>query len=250
MAPSSRCVVALVLIQDRSLTLARARRSPPSPRSRPRPRSLRPARSCASGRWSRTPGSAPSSSRRSVQMARRFSCTVPRRRVLVRQRCVSFPCSLRTRSSQLTSTLLSCAQPDDYSRLRERQLLYIVSVPGETDWLKQVRSCSPASPPVPWLTRRPRRISMAPLSPVRPLLLSLRMRNRLIHCKQTCRTRSTASLSTPRKPHLLRARAAASTRILPSLISVSSQRCVECLVPSGGLADRVFGSLAALRRVG
>lgn len=65
----------------------------------------------------------------------------------MRQRCVSFPCSLRTRSSQLTSTLLSCAQPDDYSRLRERQLLYIVSVPGETDWLKQVRSCSPSSPP-------------------------------------------------------------------------------------------------------
>ncbi|GAA5929302.1 hypothetical protein JCM3775_002304 [Rhodotorula graminis] len=29
------------------------------------------------------------------------------------------------------------AAPDDYSRLRERQLLYVVSVPGETDWLKQ-----------------------------------------------------------------------------------------------------------------
>ncbi|GAA5901458.1 hypothetical protein JCM8208_001808 [Rhodotorula glutinis] len=31
----------------------------------------------------------------------------------------------------------SAAAPDDYSRLRERQLLYVVSVPGETDWLKQ-----------------------------------------------------------------------------------------------------------------
>ncbi|GAA5835425.1 hypothetical protein JCM9279_004537 [Rhodotorula babjevae] len=31
----------------------------------------------------------------------------------------------------------SAAAPDDYSRLRERQLLYVVSVPGETEWLKQ-----------------------------------------------------------------------------------------------------------------
>ncbi|BGP38039.1 hypothetical protein JCM10450v2_001972 [Rhodotorula kratochvilovae] len=29
------------------------------------------------------------------------------------------------------------AASDDYSKLRERQLLYIVSVPGETDWLKE-----------------------------------------------------------------------------------------------------------------
>jgi hypothetical protein len=29
-------------------------------------------------------------------------------------------------------------QPEDYSKLRERQIFYVVSVPGETDWVKEV----------------------------------------------------------------------------------------------------------------
>lgn len=29
-------------------------------------------------------------------------------------------------------------QPEDYSKLRERQIFYVVSVPGETAWAKEV----------------------------------------------------------------------------------------------------------------
>lgn len=32
------------------------------------------------------------------------------------------------------------AQPDNYSKLRERQLFYVVSVPGESAWVKEARS--------------------------------------------------------------------------------------------------------------
>lgn len=59
-------------------------------------------------------------------------------------------------------------QADDYSRLRERQLLYLVSVPGETDWLKEVRDrrlCSPRALADPALTTH--RTSTARLFPVR-----------------------------------------------------------------------------------
>lgn len=31
------------------------------------------------------------------------------------------------------------AAPDDYSNLKERQAFYVVSVPGETAWVKEVR---------------------------------------------------------------------------------------------------------------
>lgn len=39
-----------------------------------------------------------------------------------------------------TSSLSAGRQAEDYSKLRERQLYYVVNVPGETAWAKEV-SC-------------------------------------------------------------------------------------------------------------
>lgn len=44
------------------------------------------------------------------------------------------------RSACSTSSLSAGRQAEDYSKLRERQLYYVVNVPGETAWAKEV-SC-------------------------------------------------------------------------------------------------------------
>lgn len=48
------------------------------------------------------------------------------------------------RRCELTEVLLQAA-PDDYSNLKERQAFYVVSVPGETAWVKEVRLSSLSS---------------------------------------------------------------------------------------------------------
>lgn len=45
----------------------------------------------------------------------------------------------RCYSRRTQADILRRPQPEDYSKLKERQLFYVVSVPGETEWFKEVR---------------------------------------------------------------------------------------------------------------